>query len=426
MPRKPKRKRKPVRVEAHGIRIRLFRRGANWHADIRLGSERLRAPLKTTDKDTAEANAEKLAEEIAKRRLLGVRPDTLTLGQLFTAYRQHRAPDLKPGRLSEAKARIAMFLEAWGADLLATDIGQTRVDAYCTARRSLRVVAPAMRLTDEGKRRRGYRTPRSPRDGALDGEFRFLNAVLNWATTYRDSGRRLLTENPLRGCEWPKEKNPRRPVASHDRYNATQEHTDTVDPKGRLRCIVALARYTGRRESALCALHASDLLLSARRIRAALADAGMDERLAAHMPHGAIRWRAESDKQGFLHISPIAPDARAELDTYLARQPRMGDVPLFPAPGRRRKKNAPPSTKPEQPMSRDTAAKWLLRAEQLAELPKLRGGVFHPYRRLWATERKHMPDVDVAAAGGWRDTQALRGSYQHADPATVLKVVLGT
>lgn len=57
------------------------------------------------------------------------------------------------------------------------------------------------------------------------------------------------------------------------------------------------------------------------------------------------------------------------------------------------------------------------------ELPKLVGGVFHPYRRLWATERKHLPLVDVATAGGWRDTQALRLSYQHADPATVLRVV---
>jgi hypothetical protein len=36
-----------------------------------------------------------------------------------------------------------------------------------------------------------------------------------------------------------------------------------------------------------------------------------------------------------------------------------------------------------------------------------------------------MPDVDVAAAGGWRDTEALRRSYQHADPATVLRVVAG-
>ena len=32
-----------------------------------------------------------------------------------------------------------------------------------------------------------------------------------------------------------------------------------------------------------------------------------------------------------------------------------------------------------------------------------------------------MPDADVAAAGGWTDTRALKLSYQHADPATVLE-----
>lgn len=56
-------------------------------------------------------------------------------------------------------------------------------------------------------------------------------------------------------------------------------------------------------------------------------------------------------------------------------------------------------------------------------MPKLAGGVFHAYRRLRSSERKHLPDVDVAAAGGWRDTQALRLSCQQADPATVLRVV---
>ena len=40
-----------------------------------------------------------------------------------------------------------------------------------------------------------------------------------------------------------------------------------------------------------------------------------------------------------------------------------------------------------------------------------------------ATERKSLPDADVAAAGGWRDTRALRLSYQQWDPVTVLRVV---
>ena len=46
-----------------------------------------------------------------------------------------------------------------------------------------------------------------------------------------------------------------------------------------------------------------------------------------------------------------------------------------------------------------------------------------PYRRLWAVERKHLPDVDVARAGGWRDLTTMKRSYQQADPVTTLRVI---
>ena len=39
-------------------------------------------------------------------------------------------------------------------------------------------------------------------------------------------------------------------------------------------------------------------------------------------------------------------------------------------------------------------------------------------------DRKHLPDVDVAAAGGWKDTQSLKSAYQQADTETMLRVVL--
>lgn len=307
-----------------------------------------------------------------------------------------------------------MSLDAWGRGLDVLDLSQSHVDRYCQLHRSLEVVAPGLRLNEDGSRPVGYREPKPVQDGALDAEFRWLASALNFAVQHRASGHRLLAENPLKGLQTPKEKNPRRPVASHQRYMATIEHADTVDPDGRFRCILALARFTGRRESAIYQVGASDLLLSADRVGRALAEAGMDERLAEHMPHGAIRWAAGSDKQGLLFVSPISRQAREEVERYLQKNPRVGDVPLFPSPA-----------DAERPISREMAAKWLARAEKLAGVPKLKGGAFHPYRRLWASERKHMPDVDVAAAGGWKDTQALRLSYQHADPATVLRVVEG-
>ena len=38
-------------------------------------------------------------------------------------------------------------------------------------------------------------------------------------------------------------------------------------------------------------------------------------------------------------------------------------------------------------------------------------------------EQLLVPDVDVAHAAGWKDTRAMKLSYQQADPATVLRVV---
>lgn len=251
-------------------------------------------------------------------------------------------------------------------------------------------------------------------DGTINGDFRWLSSVFNWAHSHKVKGRRLLAENPLADVTVPCEKNVRRPVASHDRYTRTQAHTDTIDPEGRLGCILTLARFTGRRIDAICQLTVADVLLTPDRVRGTLATMGMDERLADHMPRGAIRWRADCDKMGFAIVSPISADARAAVDDYLAKHHAIGDAPLFPAPGN-----------PAASIERRLVTRWLVKAEKVAGLPKLDRGAWHPYRRLWAVERKHLPDVDVAAAGGWRDTRALKLSYQQADPATVLAVVEG-
>jgi hypothetical protein len=60
-----------------------------------------------------------------------------------------------------------------------------------------------------------------------------------------------------------------------------------------------------------------------REIAAALAAAGQDDGLVQHMPHRAIRWRAEHDKLGYEDISPISAPARAALEACTA----------IPAPG---------------------------------------------------------------------------------------------
>ena len=67
---------------------------------------------------------------------------------------------------------------------------------------------------------------------------------------------------------------------------------------------------------------------------------------------------------------------------------------------------------------------FLRRAEKAAGLPRLPQDSFHGLRRKWVTERKHLPDVDVGKAGGWRSISTMKRSYQLADETGVLEAVL--
>ena len=230
--------------------------------------------------------------------------------------------------------------------------------------------------------------------------------MLNWGTKWRTrEGRYLLNENPVRGYQILTEKNPRRPVVSEDRYEATRAVSDQVTMEIRwngkrvgqasyLSDLLDIVNGTGRRISAVCALRYEDLRLS-------------DE------PYGSIRWPADTDKMGFESTVPISPPVRAAIDRILGERPGIGAAPLFPSPG-----------DPTESMTRHLADKWLRKAEKLAGLEPQVGSLWHAYRRKWGSERKHLPDVDVAAAGGWKDTVSLKRAYQQADPDTILSVVL--
>ena len=399
MPRK-----KSSTVEAAGVRVRVFRRGARYWLDVRAGDTRKRVSADTTERTTAEAAAVALAKEIAKRQLLGVTADTLTVAQTFAAYDEHKGRRFDGQWRKAIERRIAAFTTAWGAETRVAAISQTSVDRYVAHRQA------------------AYRVKRNDptatlRPGALDPDFRWLRSVLRWACRHRlPDGSRLLRENPLDGCTWPVEKTPLRKRATVERFAATLAQAANVDPRGRFAAMLTIARYTARRVNAICQLRASDVLFSRDRILAALAHSAEGVELADHMPHGAIRWAAESDKMGVLHVAPISLPVRQALDRYLAANPRVGDVPLFPAD--RRDADAR-----EKPVSRSTATKWLLRAESLAELPKLARGAWHPYRRLWATERASKSDVSVAAGGGWKSTKTL-ALYQGATGESVLAAIL--
>ncbi|MEE8062597.1 MAG: hypothetical protein V3T16_12250 [Gemmatimonadales bacterium] len=124
--------------------------------------------------------------------------------------------------------------------------------------------------------------------------------------------------------------------------------------------LLDLAFFTGRRITAICQLTHGDLRL----------DVG---------PYGAIRWPADSDKMGREWESiPLEPGARQAIDRILeVRTVVTDDTPLFPSAKDRTK-----------PIRYELARDWLRSAERLANVPKQKGGAWHPYRRGWATARK--------------------------------------
>lgn len=345
----------------------------------------------------ADRQAAKLREGEAE-----IRGQRLTIARLFKLYRRHRLPQKSEGEQKVNKRQMKAWQRFLGPGKAPEKISLREWETY-TENRSSGAIDARGRPVEEEKRR-----PVRARTVAKDLDF--LSHVLRWATRWRDdNGRYLMSENPVRGFEVPREKNPRRPIASQDRYEAIRAHTDEVtmvvtwngrkeEVRSHLSEIFQLVNHTGRRISSVCALRHSDLRL--------------DRTESA--PFGAIRWRASEDKMGYDSVVPINEKAREAVERARTRNPGIGDAPLFPAPENR-----------QEPIRKDVTDKWLREAEELAELEPQEGGLWHPYRRKWVTERKHLPDRDVAEAGGWQSLDALRQCYQQADERTMLDVVLG-
>jgi integrase len=175
-------------------------------------------------------------------------------------------------------------------------------------------------------------------------------------------------------------------------------------------------RWNGRREQQRSYLtELLDLVHWTGRRIGAVRQLTFDDLRLGQGPHGCIRWPADTDKQGRETLVPISAPARAALDRIAAERPGIGPVPLFPS-----------AHDPTKPMRYEVTRAWLLEAERLAKVETQQGSSWHAYRRGWATSRKRLPDVDVAAAGGWKSLDALKQCYQMADSATMQAVVDST
>jgi integrase len=125
-----------------------------------------------------------------------------------------------------------------------------------------------------------------------------------------------------------------------------------------------------------------------------------------------IRWRAEHDKKRKTWVVPMPKEVERALLEFRAKRGVIGSALVFPM-----------RRDPNRPVSRHLAADWLKRAYRYAKIERPTGGLWHPFRRKFATERKFYPLRDVADAGGWKDVGTLLTCYQMSDEETIRTVL---
>jgi integrase len=351
------------------------------------------------DKIRAEEQARELSGELLNATL-AVRSPRITIIELLSRYERDVIAFKKPGHARDDGRRVALWQHLLGSREART-IDFPTLDRFVRERQAGRITVPGHRLREPDKKMKNGKIAQGPNGTTIGADIIFLQSVFNWALrVVLPDGSRLLNENPIRGYERPRNKNPKQPLATYDRFLKVRAKADDADPQGLFGSFLDLIEGLGWRVSAICNLRRTDI----------------DKRQDDDAPHGRIRKRGEVDKEQVDMWVPLSESTRAAVDRILERNPVLGDLYLFPA--RKSRHVDRPA-----PWSRFYARDLLARAEKLGGLKAIEGGDFHPYRRAWATSRKNLPAQDVAQAGGWRDLRSLERSYQKADPKTVLRVM---
>jgi integrase len=336
-----------------------------------------RKSLGHADRDLAERQAyELLALLMGDEK--AVESGNLTLGALQRLYLDSTAfSDKKPKTRQDDEMALDRVVAFFGPNRTIEGLTGDDVRDYVKSRR-------------RGDERIPHIRPGRPvRDRTIEFDLVALRTMLNWGAAERNrNGRKLLLENPLRGVALPKERNPKRPVATHADFEKLCAVAADVHPLLALALIVA--EGTGRRLSAWRQLRWTDVDLE----------------------HGVARWAAENDKKGFETVVPLSTHVRAALREARNAAGAIGEAWVFPAPEDSAK-----------PCSRHFLDGCLRRAYKLAGVQPQSGSLWHAFRRKWATERKHLSLADVAAAGGWKNSITLQLAYQQPDSATMEMVV---
>ena len=359
-------------------RVRVFpdTKTGMYQIEWRENGRRLTRSLKHRDWKRAKRQADEFAAGFAKPEPNGrkdAEPEPLTLGTLFDIYREEVTPTKAESSQRSDRAATRMFLQFFGRDRKPSTLSQRDWDRFIRARR-------AGKVGPSGK-------PVSGR--TIEHDLKFLIAVFNWAARSKDErGRLLLDRNPLKGLKMPTEKNPTRVVLSEREYQAMLGVSRQVG--WRFRVALVLAHETGHRIGAIRHLRWSDIDLAG----------------------GVIRWRAEHEKTGYEHCTPVTAEALAALEEARERRSGLEDTPVLPAP-RDASKCA----------GRTLVRAWWYKAQKLAALEPKRGRGWHSLRRKFASDLMDQPLKVLCELGGWKTAKTVLQCYQRADEGQLRKAL---
>ena len=359
-------------------RVRVFPdpKTGMYQIEWRDNGRRLTRSLGHREWVRAKREADEFAAGFATLRPNGkadAEPEPLTLGRLLDMYGEEVTPVKAESSQRSDRAATRMFLQFFGRERKPSTLSQRDWDRFIRARR-------AGRVGPSGK-------PVS--DATLEHDLKFLIAVFNWAARSKDErGRLLLDRNPLKGLKMPAEKNPTRVVLSEEEYQALLGVSRRVD--WRFHIALVLAHETGHRIGAIRQLLWADIDLDG----------------------GVVRWRAEHEKTGYEHRTPVTAEAVAALEEARERSSGLADAPVLPAP-----------RDPSRCAGRTLVRFWWNKAQKLAALEPRRGRGWHSLRRKFASDLMDQPLKVLCELGGWKTAKTVLQCYQRADEGQLRKAL---
>lgn len=361
-----------------GCRVRVMQRepgGTFIRVTWDPGIGKQQASLGTTSRTEARARAEAFFDALATMdRQLPVNAP-LTLYDLWRRYESHAAFNSnRKVTQTDKRSRIKSLLRGLGEQTVVTHLTKNTLLTYCSMRRN-----------GNGWPDGGTSLPVGAR--SIQADVVFLQTMLNWATNDRNpDGSWLLSENPLRGFKTTPEKNPRRPVAVLERFEATRKAmralgaTATTDTARlawpRIELALVIAEDTGKRRGAIAALRWD----------------------AIDLECGKIRWDGRYAKNGVSETLPLSRTLLTALQEHASCFATSSEW-LFP------------NASGTGPWPGKMFDELLIKAEHEAGLEKLQGSLWHAYRRKWRTEREPHDRKAVQVVGGWKDAKTMEDCY---------------